>query len=117
MGELLIASKSLEDVRTFRIDIVAEEGRIDTWIGREFLLVETLYGLQGLFGRHTELTVAVDLQGRQVVQAWRRFRTFLGRHVCDGERQSANLLKVFQDFFLRGELAFGGLERCIAIDG
>ena len=116
LRELLIAPQTSECLRAFGIDIVAEEGRIHTRIGGELLLVEALNQLQGLFGRVAEFAVAIHLQGSQVIQSWRCFRSFLLLNVRHGERLAFDGMKDGQSLFFC--LIFNlSVNRSFAFDG
>ena len=54
--------ETIQCLRTFRIDIIAEVLRVHTGIGGVFLLIETLDEVERHLGREGILTVAVHLQ-------------------------------------------------------
>ena len=60
-GEGCVGNQSLQNLRTFRVDIVAEVGGIHARIGGEFLFVKALDELQCLVGGKTVLFVAFHL--------------------------------------------------------
>ena len=117
LGELFIAFQTSECLRAFGIDIVAEEGGINTRIGGELLLVETLDELQGLFGRIAKFAVAIHLQGSQIIESRRGFGSFLLLNVCNCKRLPLNGLEHSPTLFfcqklhllVDGSLALEGL--------
>ena len=52
---------TVEDGVAFRINVVAQESGVHTWISRDFLLVERLDELQCQVGRERKLAVAFHL--------------------------------------------------------
>lgn len=94
-----IRLKSLQNVWTFRINVVTQISGIDTRISGVFLLVEALDGLQGLVGTETVFLVTFHLQRGQVEQARRCFLAFLLRDVGDCKILSLNGLQILLTFF------------------
>ena len=86
---------AFQNLGTFGIDVITQESRVHTRISSHLLFVERLDKLQGHVGRIAELLVAFHLQGSQVEQAGRCFRSFLGGDVRDGERSILNALQQF----------------------
>ena len=96
--------QSVHDLRALGIDIVRQEGGIDTRIGGELLLIETLDELQRGVGREAELLVAIYLQARQVIEPGRELRAALLGDGEYGEGVVEDGLQNFLAFRLRGIL-------------
>ena len=114
---MLYLKESVHRRRTFRVDIITQELGIYTWVGGEFLLVQTLNGVERLFGTHGEFTVAVHLQGGQIIKMWRCLGTIFLLYGGNGEGFVGNRLKGLLSFFLGGVLSFRCYEGGIPIDG
>ena len=59
------------------VKVIGQVTGVNSWIGGELLLVQTLDGLQGVFCRIAVPFVAVNLEGCQVIELWRCFRRLL----------------------------------------
>ena len=116
LGELLVALQTSKRLGTFRIDVIAEEGGVHTWIGGELLLVEQLDELQCLLGRVAKLSVAIHLQRGQVVETRRRFRALLLLDILDREGLSLDGLK-HSPTLLLGRIFYLFIDRSFALDG
>ena len=98
---------AVEDGAAFRIDVVRQVGRVDTWVGGDLLLVERLDELQGEVGREAEFLVAVHLQRCQVIQAGRHLRALLLLDRGHGEGFGADAFECGAPLLFGGEPAFG----------
>ena len=114
---MLYLKESVHRRRTFRVDIITQELGIYTGIGGEFLLVQTLNGVERLFGTHGEFPVAVHLQGGQIIKMWRCLGTIFLLYGGHGEGFVGNRLKGLLSFFLGGVFPFCCHEGGIPIDG
>ena len=98
---------AVEDGFALGIDIVGQEGGVDAGIGGEFVFVELLNDLQGLFGTVAQLLVALHLQSGEVEEPRWGFRPFLFRHLGHGERCPFDGLQSGLRFLAVGEPSFG----------
>ena len=99
----LVVAQPLQDARTLGIDVIAEEGGIDTRIGGDLLLIQRLNDFKRLVGRVGELLVALHLQGGQVKEAGRRFLPLLLGDGGYGERGVLDLLQQGKSAFVVGD--------------
>ena len=113
----LSLEEAVHDLRTLGIDIVAEEGGINTRIGGQLHLVELLDEVERHLGRKAELTVAVHLQRGEVVERRRLLLAVLLLYVGDGEGTALDGGKGLLALLLAGELALRSSEGGVAIDG
>ena len=67
--QLLVTSQSPKDIRALGIDIIGKISGINTRIGCYLLFVEALNELESLVGTESELAVAIDLQGCEVIKS------------------------------------------------
>ena len=67
--QLLVSSQSPKDIRALGIDVIGKISGIDTRIGCYLLFVEALDELESLVGTESELAVAIDLQGCEVIKS------------------------------------------------
>ena len=65
---MLHLEESVHGLWTLGIDVIGQEGGVNTRIGRQFLLVELLNDVQCSLCREAKLLVTVHLQGCQVVE-------------------------------------------------
>ena len=105
----LCLTHTIENLRTFGVDVVGKKLGVHTRIGSKFLLVEALYELERHVGRIAELLVAVHLQRCEVVEVRWRLGAFLLGDSSHGEG--------FLAFLLAGEFTACGSKLCVAIDG
>ena len=108
---------TIENLRTFGVDVVGKKLGVHTRIGSKFLLVEALYELERHVGRIAELLVAVHLQRCEVVEVRWRLGAFLLGDSSHGEGLSGDGAECFLAFLLAGEFTACGSKLCVAIDG
>ena len=113
----LCLTHSVQNLRTFRIDIVGQELGIYTRISGVLLFVETLDELQRNICRVSKLFVAIHLQRGEVVEMrWRLVSLFLA-YVGNGEGFASDGTESLLAFLLAGKLAAGCRKLGVAIDG
>ena len=113
----LCLTYSVQNLRTFRIDIVCEKLGIYTRISGVLLLVETLDELQRNIGRVGKLLVAIHLQRGEVVEMRRRLVSLLLAYIGNGEGFAGDGTECFLAFLFTGKLAAGGGKLGVAVDG
>ena len=113
----LCLTHSVQNLRTFRIDIVGQELGIYTRISGVLLLVETLDEFQRDIGRVGKLLVAIYLQRGKVVEMRWRLVSLLLAYICDGEGFAGDGTECFLSFLLAGKLAAGCRKLGVAVDG
>ena len=113
----LCLTHSVQNLRTFRIDIVGQELGVYTRISGVLLFVETLDELQRNIGRVSKLLVAIHLQRGEVVEMrWRLVSLFLA-YICNREGFAGDGTESFLAFLFTGKLAAGGGKLGVAVDG
>ena len=113
----LCLAYTIQNLRTFRIDIVCEKLGIYTRISGIFLLVETLDELQRNIGRVGKLLVAIHLQRGEVVEMRGRLVSLLLAYIRNGEGFAGDGTECLLAFLLAGKLAAGCCKLGVAIDG
>ena len=113
----LCLTHTIENLRTFGVDVVGKKLGVHTRIGSKFLLVEALYELERHVGRIAELLVAVHLQRCEVVEVRRRLGAFLLGDSSHVEGFSCDGAECFLSFLLAGEFTACGSKLCVAVDG
>ena len=112
---LLVATHSGENAGTLRIDVVAQELRVDTRISSELAFVERLYEVERHLGAVRELAVALHLQRGEVEETRRRLVAVLLRDARHLERLVGDGGERLLAFLLRRELALCGCEERVAV--
>ena len=113
----LCLTYSVQNLWTFRIDIVGQKLGIYTRISGVLLLVETLDELQRNIGRVSKLLVAIHLQRGEVVEMrWCLVSLFLA-YIRNREGFAGDGTECFLAFLLAGKLAAGGGKLGVAVDG
>ena len=113
----LCLAHTIQNLRTFRIDIVCQKLGIYTRISGVLLLVETLDEFQRDIGRVSKLLVAIYLQRGEVVEMRWRLVSLLLAYICDGEGFAGDGTECFLSFLLAGKLAAGCRKLGVAVDG
>ena len=113
----LCLAHTVQNLRTFRIDIVGQELGIYTRISGVLLLVETLDELQRNIGRVGKLLVAIYLQRGEVVEMRWRLVSLLLAYIGNGEGFAGDGAESLLAFLLAGKLAAGCRKLGVAIDG
>ena len=113
----LCLTHSVQNLRTFRIDIVGQELGVYTRISSILLLVETLDELQRNIGRVSKLLVAIYLQRGEVVEMRWRLVSLLLAYIGNGEGFAGDGAESLLAFLLAGKLAAGGGKLGVAVDG
>ena len=108
--------ESVHHLRTFRVDVVAQVLRVHTWIGGQLPLIECLYGVQRHLGAHAELSVAVHLQRRQVVELFGSLFAVFLLHLRHGERLVLNPFEALFAFLLAGEFSLRSRKQRVSVD-
>ena len=112
-----VVFNSFQNIRNFRIHIVAQISCIHTWISCNLLLIQTLDNFQRFVGRIAEFLIAFNLQRSQIEQSWSRFSTFFGRNISNVKIGRTNRIKKVGSFFYTGKPTFGSRKNSIAING
>ena len=113
----LCLTHSVQNLRTFRIDIVGQELGIYTRISGVLLFVETLDELQRNIGRVGKLLVAIHLQRGEVVEMRRCLVSLFLAYICNREGFASDGAESLLAFLLAGKLAAGGGKLGVAVDG
>ena len=113
----LCLAHTIQNLRTFRIDIVCEKLGIYTRIRGIFLLVETLDELQRNIGGVSKLLVAIHLQRGEVVKMRGRLVSLFLAYIGNGEGFAGDGAESLLAFLLAGKLAAGSRKLGVAIDG
>ena len=115
-GQFRVIDQSFERLRHFGIEIVAQEGGIDTWIGGHLLLIEGLNQFQGVVCREGELLVTLHLQRGQVKQARRKFLSLFLANRCHLEVCLSHDVQESLALLLGREFTFRGGEGHASVD-
>ena len=83
--QLLVSSQSPKDIRALGIDVIGKISGINTRIGCYLLFVEALNELECLVGTESELAVAIDLQGCEIIKSLGTLLARLLLDIGDGE--------------------------------
>ena len=108
---------TIQNLRTFRIDIVCEKLGIYTRISGILLLVETLDEFQRNIGRVGKLLVAIHLQRGEVVEMRGRLVSLLLAYIRNREGFAGDGTECFLTLLLAGKFAAGCRKLGVAVDG
>ena len=117
LRQRFIIADSLQNIRNFRVNIVAQIGGIHTWIGGYLFLIETLNGFQRIVGREAKLFVAFHLQRCQVEKPWCRFCSFFNGNIRYHKVGTLHRFQKLRSFFHTRKTPLGCRESGITING
>ena len=113
----MVVDQGRQYARYFGVDVVAQEGGVDTRVGGYLLLIERLDNLQGILGRIGVFLVALDLQTGQVEEpGWGLFPLF-GDDIGHGKGEALDFLQEILSLLLALEPPLGYREGGVAVDG
>ena len=88
--------------------VMGEIPAVSAGIGNELFLIQSLRAIQRLLCGVSEQTVGIPLEGGQIIQLGRLFRScFLIHRFHNGSIQVTGFLQRFRFFFIRDALAIG----------
>ncbi len=115
-----VCPQPVEYLRALRVNVVGQEGGVNTWVGGELLLVEALNGLKREVCAEVEALVALHLKGGEVEQPWGCLAAVLLLHAGNGEGQPAyggeSLLRLLPRLEASLALLHNKGEECVTVE-